>query len=253
MEPVIFTCRAESHILGSIVEGATMPSADDIWEWIHAPLEELKNDLSAEPDKLWETRRAEFLEHLGLSEPSQYPAIGHLLEHLDQLAEEDRATLISSGEIDSVAYQIAQQYDESEATGHGEPAATETSGYDEQAWHAYLAENGPYWNGTEEAWPQFREWFIYHATERGLGEPATALLDYLNAQPAAERITTFAQYSVTINPIAPQPEEPETGELSSQEIDDMMAEVLAENPELADIPEERRREIMAEILGQVQS
>lgn len=239
-------------MLGSI-EGATMPSADDIWEWIRTPLEELKNDLGAEPDKPWETRRAEFLEHLGLSEPSQYPVIEHLLEHLDQLAEDDRANLISSGEIDSLAYQLAQQYDVGDGhqdAGHAEPAAAETSGYDEQAWHAYLAENGPYWNGTEEAWDQFREWFIYHATERGLGEPATSLLDHLTAQPAAERITTFAQYGVTITPKA---SEPEPDGLSHEDIETAMAEVLAENPELADIPEERRREILAEVLGQVQS
>jgi hypothetical protein len=240
-----------------------MPSADDIWEWIQAPLEELKHALSAEPDKPWETRRAEFLEHLGLSEASQYPVIEHLFQHLDQLADDDRTNAITSGEIDSFAYQLAQQYGEGEDASHehhdaghmqqGEPAAAESPGYDEQAWHAYLAENGPYWNGTEEAWDQFREWFLYHATERGVGEPATELLDYLAAQPAAERITTLAQYGVTITPIVPEVGEPEPGELSHEDIDAAMAEVIAENPELADIPEERRREILAEVLGQVQS
>jgi hypothetical protein len=235
------------------IEGATMTSAADIWEWIRAPLDELKRDLSAEPDKSWETRRTELLEHLGLSDPSQYPLIEPLFQHLDEMTEEDRTNEINSGQIDSVAYELAQQYTVSQDAGQAQAAPAAAPTYDEQAWQAYLTENGPAWDGTAENWDQFTQWFRYYADERGLGDPATALIDYLTAQSAAERITTLAQYGVTINPAAAQAGQLETSQTSDQDADSIMADILEANPDLAGIPEERRREIMAEVFGQDQS
>jgi hypothetical protein len=74
------------------------------------------------------------------------------------------------------------------------------SRYDEQAWQVFLSENGTQWDGTEEGWDSFRQWFAYYAGEQGLSVPASALLDYLSAQPDAERIDTLGQYGVTITP-----------------------------------------------------
>src|SRR5690348_3617193 len=42
-------------MLGSI-EGATMPSADDIWEWIRTPLEELKFLARSSPEPTTPTK-----------------------------------------------------------------------------------------------------------------------------------------------------------------------------------------------------
>lgn len=65
--------------------------------------------------------------------------------------------------------------------------------YDEQSWQAFLTDNGPYWNGAEESWGDFTQWFLHHAEERALKDPATALIDYLDQQSALERIATLAQ------------------------------------------------------------
>jgi hypothetical protein len=173
-----------------------MSSAEDLWEWIREPLDGLRRDLEDEPDKSWDARRTELLDRLGLRDPDEYPMLKELFERLDEVDDDERANLIRSGELDSVAYELTQKHGAVQA----DDQAPAESGYDEQEWFAYLAENGPAWDGTEESWGQFREWFTFYAGERGLGEPARALVEHLDGQPAAERIATFAQYGVIIGP-----------------------------------------------------
>lgn len=216
-----------------------MTSAEELWEWIGTPLDELKRDFNDEPDKPWDTRRTEFLERLGLRDPDEHPMVGELFERFDQMGDDDRTNVINSGEIDSAAYELTRQHGVAQEAGQEQAPAE--SAYDEQAWQAFLTEKGPAWDGTEQSWAQFSQWFLYYAGERGLTEPATALVEYLNSQPAAERITTFAQYGVTITPAA--------GGASDDDLHSVMADILAEKPDLAAIPEERRRQLLAEVFG----
>jgi hypothetical protein len=92
--------------------------------------------------------------------------------------------------------------------------------YDEADWNAFLAENGPLWAGTEDTWSPWREWFAYTATERGLTEPATAFLTWLDTQP--DKVAAFAAYGVVITP----PEEPSVE--PELEILDSVSATLAE-------------------------
>lgn len=244
-----------------------MSTPDAVWEWIRPPLEELKQGYTDDPGKPWEELRQAFLSELGLQNASQNPVVEQLLEQLDEASEEERNTILGGDELDSLAYEIVQEH-----TAGDEAAGAGEAGYDEQAWQAYLAENGPQWDGTEESWDQFRQWFGYYADQQGLAAPATALLEYLTPQPAAERIAAFAQYGVTITPAkeaagqAPaaaaegEPAEPgeaagqvpeEAAALSPEQLGSIARELLEENPEFADIPEERRQEIMAEVLSEL--
>src|ERR1700722_6654215 len=59
------------------------------------------------------------------------------------------------------------------------PEAVESPG----AWNDYLAANGQYWDRTEEGWPQFRDWFLYYATEAGVPQTAKTFITYTEAQP----------------------------------------------------------------------
>jgi hypothetical protein len=183
-----------------------MSTPDDVWEWIRPPLEELKQGYTADPDMPWEERRQTFLRELELSDASQHPVVEQLLQRLDESPEEERNRILGSDELNSMAYQLAQEHGAGQEAAGGEAGYDEAApydeaaGYDEQAWQAYLAENGPQWDGTEDSWEQFRQWFGYYAGERGLSTPATAFLDYLTPQPAADRIATFAQYGVMITP-----------------------------------------------------
>ncbi len=68
--------------------------------------------------------------------------------------------------------------------------------YDEAAWNAFLPEFGAQWNGDEAAWAQFVEWFLYHAEDRSLAEPATAFVEYADVQP--DRVAVFAAYGIDI-------------------------------------------------------
>ena len=180
--------------------------------------------------------------------------IQELFVKLAEMSDADRAHAVESGDVETIVHELTarhgaepEQYGEQPQDIGEAETTTDESGYDEQAWGTYLSENGPAWDGTEQSWEQYTQWFLYYAEERGVKAPATALIDYLTAQPATERISTFAQYGVTITQAT---QEPDTAAAASAEIDTMMADVLAEDPSLADIPEERRREILAEVLGQ---
>lgn len=182
--------------------------SDEVWGWLHPALAELRSAA----DQPWDELRARFLEQLGLTDPAEQPAVAALLHWLDEMPDEDRTATLSSDQLDTAAYELVQ-------THAAEPAAQQAAedGYDEQAWQAFLTTNGPYWDGTAESWPAFRQWFEYHAAEQGLGSPATALLDFLEAQPAAERVTTFASYGVTITPAAAVQAEPAPAETAPAE------------------------------------
>jgi hypothetical protein len=81
--------------------------------------------------------------------------------------------------------------------GYGESAAAETRATEDLgAWNSYLATNGPRWNGSEEAWPQFCEWFLYYAAEAGVGESAAGFIAYLDTR--QDKIAVFGQYGVWI-------------------------------------------------------
>lgn len=81
-------------------------------------------------------------------------------------------------------------------TAAADPGA-EPAGYDEQAWVAFLAENGPRWNGDEASWEQFAAWFLHTAGEAGVGEPAGSLLEYLSGVP--DKVAEFGRYGVVID------------------------------------------------------
>jgi len=184
-----------------------MSTPDAVWEWIRPPFEEMNKDSGAP----WQERRQAFLGQLGLSDASQNPVVEQLLRRLDDAPQDERDKILDSDGLESLAHQIVQEHgvfgDQAGETQAGGQAA----GYDEQAWQAYLAGNGSQWDGAEESWDQFQQWFAYYAGQQGLAAPATALLDYLTALPAAQRIDTLAQYGVTITPPAGEPSAPEAG------------------------------------------
>ena len=173
-----------------------MSVQEDVWGWLHPALQDLRSTAG----QSWDERRARFLEQLGLADPAEQPAVAALLHWLDELPDEERATTLDSDQLDATAYELVQtpvsKPDDQHASGDG---------YDEQAWHTFLATNGPSWDGAAESWPAFRQWFEYHAAEQGLATAATALLEFLESQPASDRVATFASYGVTIATPAAQP------------------------------------------------
>ena len=258
-----------------------MSTPDDVWEWISHPLEELKKGYTDDPTQPWAERRQTFLQKLELSDASEDPVVEQLLERLDESSEADRNRILGSDELDSMAKQLVQEHGASQEAAEGEAA------YDEQEWQTYLEENGPEWDGTEDNWEEFQTWFAYDAGEHGLSTPAAELLALLTPQTAAERIATFAEYGVTItapeqadwaDEAAPAPAEEELGaqepaaqaqagpgpgeqeepgletqrpDLTSEQIDTIMKEVLAKNKDkgFEKIPPARRKELMDQVLG----
>jgi hypothetical protein len=221
---------------------------EDVWAWLSPALDGLKSVTEGS----WEDRRATFLEQLGLTDAAEHPVVADLLHQLDESPDEERNATLSSDHLDSWAYGLIQAH-----TAEPDDQGASASGYDEQAWHAFLVTNGSSWDGTAESWPAFRQWFEYHAAEQGLAEPSTALLDYLESQPATERVSTFASYGVTIAvhatggsadeqagtvPAAEEPEDELTGELAElrdlidtiPDADELIAEIEGMAEEVAE-------------------
>lgn len=73
--------------------------------------------------------------------------------------------------------------------------------YDEDAWATFLPEVGAQWNGQEDAWEPWVDWFVYHAQDRGLVAPAMAFVEYAAAQP--DKVAVFAAYGIDIEVPSP--------------------------------------------------
>jgi hypothetical protein len=103
-----------------------------------------------------------------------------------------------------------------EATGAADASDGETPGSAGGNWNEFLAENGPRWDGTEQAWGPFKEWFLYTAREQGVTQSAESFIAYVDAD--QDKAAVFAQYGVTIAPAPnPNPHEQEQDEGQEQE------------------------------------
>jgi hypothetical protein len=217
-----------------------MSTLDELWAWIYPPLRELTAERASNPDLSWAELRAHFVQGAGLQEPSDAPLVQDVIGQLELLSDDDRNALLDDGDrLDSFVYELAQRH--ADAGGDQQPQA-DPAAYDENAWQAYLAENGSYWNGEESSWPQFKEWLLYYATENGFGYPATNLVNLLDGQSAPERVAALAQYGVTIHP-SEQIAEPETDESGTEEI----RTLLAGDQEFSALPAAQQRQVLTQI------
>jgi len=212
-----------------------MPAADDVWALVAVPLDNLRADAAERPDVPWPERREGLRQEL--SAIAAGPVVADLLGWLDELSDADRTNLLAGDDFSAYAYQVVT---------HSAGEAPTDEGYDENAWFAFLTENGGRWDGTAESWDAFREWFVYHATEAGFSAPATSLLDYLRPLAPADRIGMFAQYGVAIQPAA-------TAGTLDPVAQQVMDRLLAAKPQYAEIPEARRVELVTAYLRERES
>ena len=213
-----------------------MTTTDDAWNWIYPAIQELKNTA----DQPWDQRRAHFLEQLGIHDAGDHAVTDELLRQLDELPDDERSALVESEQLDTLAYELIQ----AQGMESDEPA-TSGAEYDETAWQAYLTANGSHWDGKDDSWPAFREWFVYHAGDQGLSTPANALLDYLGGMSVAERVTAFGQYGVTI---AASETPPEDGDLDKML--DELAAMTEDIPGIEDLSDEEIARIISETINQ---
>jgi hypothetical protein len=130
------------------------------------------------------------------------------------------------------------------------PAAGQPQQEDYQAWNSYLAQNGPRWDGTEESWPQFREWFVYDAGQNQVGESAKG---FIALAESGDKREVFTSYGVTL-PAVSAASEPGGADyllqrLHREVMEPALTEVMAD-PELAALGEERLRELLAEVTAE---
>ncbi len=220
-----------------------MTTLDELWTWIYSPLHELVAERADNRDKSWIDLRAYFLERAELQDSADNSFVDDLLTQLDELSDSDREALLDSNDqLEAFAYAIAERH--AGADGAADAATAETAaGYDEAAWQQYLVENGAHWNGDEASWEQFKDWFLYYADEKGVAEPATALLSYLDSQPAEDRIATLAQYGVIIKQPQPAAEASEIDDSDTEAI----REMLGDDPMFADLSEDQLRQMFIEV------
>jgi hypothetical protein len=94
-------------------------------------------------------------------------------------------------------HRLAEMYLAEMAVARGDEGTVLEQGQvadDPAAWNAYLAANGPVWDGAEGAWQQFRDWFLYYAAEAGVKQSAQGFVDYVEAQ--QDKVAAFAQYGI---------------------------------------------------------
>lgn len=225
-----------------------MSTKTELVTWIEAALRELHTYRADHLNATWAELQSYFLQQLGISDAAQYPVIAALVRDLEQRPEDERAELLGDlDRLNELGAQFASQHADPEpaqaATAEQQPA------FDQNAWLAFLAECGPHWNGTDEHWAQFEPWLLGEANSRGFGPQTEALFAQVRGHGAAAVIELFRQYGVTIQ--APAQQQQRT-QASPEELAEAAAhELLAENPEFANIPADRRRELVAEVLAEM--
>lgn len=235
---------------------------DELWAWLYPSIQDLKQAWRDDPEASWESRRRELVEKLGLFDPAEHPVVLELCRRLDDLPDEEREVVLVSDELDALAYEVIEVHSASVADDAGQAAAGSSPNAVDESWNRFLDENLSAWNGTEESWQQFTAWFLYQAGEAGVGAPARELVAYLDVLPVSERVGAIAEYGVAVPASqagtgAEQPSEFDPAPAGSIELDpdaeSILAEVLDEHPELADIGEDRARELMAEVLMEAET
>jgi hypothetical protein len=226
-----------------------MSTKDELWQWLGEPLQELSRHRLERPDAEWQEHREFFLEKLSVTDPAPYPALDAVLRHLDELPVDERAGLLDNlDELTRVVDGFLDQYADAET--EEAPAAAE---FDQQAWWAFLAENAALWNGTDEHWAEFEPWLLSVAADHGYGEATESLLAPLRGQGAATVRAVLGEYGVVIAEQAPE-QDGQAEEVAlptpAEFADENMADLLAADPEFAELSEERRLALIAEVLAE---
>jgi len=144
---------------------------------------------------------------------------------------------------DQLTAEYQQLLDEESAA----PEEGQSEEYDEDAWSSYLAENATMWNGTEDTWTQFRDWFLHYANERGLGVPAGAFLDYADSQ--GDKAAVFAQYGITLPTSAPAAITADADAVAAAVADRIRSRLLAEVPGAADLTPGQLQQLIDSVLS----
>ncbi|OLF14671.1 hypothetical protein [Actinophytocola xanthii] len=211
---------------------------------------------------------AEWHELLGLSTPSADDArwtelLARIAEVADSVGTPTEGlgqAIVDNGDVEelraaiaSVVWpEVAEPAAVAESEQGPEGIAAEMAQEDPDAWNTYLRTNGASWDGNDESWPAFVEWFLYYANEQGVGASARTFCDYATANGPRE---VLAQYGVTVAAPATAGE-PGTAapEMTVDQAvaafgPDVFAEFRKQNPELADISDEELQVMMAEVLA----
>lgn len=263
-----------------------MPATEDaLSAWIWQPIEQLRQQIQYQPDRPWSEHSASLLNDLGLSDPQQHPLTELLYRHLDtNYQQDDQAVQVffASTAIDEwlrwAIPELAASWQDAGQTGPDGGQDTTAAGddqYDPAAWQAFLSTNAILWDGTDATWQQFVDWFCYQAAGHGFGAPATGLVEHLRPMTAAERVSVlYHTYQVPLNVAVPAPTDvrdadrgtgatvgagrpesatqPPAGRAPTPAEAHQAAEALvAERPEFAGIPADRRAELIAEVLSEL--
>jgi hypothetical protein len=219
-----------------------MASLDELWAWLYEPLRELAIHYRDDPDADADALPPSFLERLGLGSVTDHPLVEDLSQQLTGLAaDERRALLADEDRLSAFAYEIAGHHAAAEPESDGGTTATD------EDWFAFLAENGPHWDGQEESWAQFREWFAYHAQERGLDASADG---FLAAAESGDKHAVFAAYGIAVpTPAAVGDPTALATQLTTDVITPLVAQLRAESPLFADLDDEQLRAMVGESLA----
>jgi hypothetical protein len=229
-----------------------MSTKDELWQWLGEPLKELRQHRLDQPDLEWSARREFFLERLSISDPAGYPAVDALLRDLEERPVEQRDELLAdSDELTRLTDGYVDQFAETESEAAGEAE------FDQEAWWAFLTEHASGWNGTDEHWVDFEPWLLALAADHGFGEATESLLVPLRTQGAAAVRAVLAEYGVQVAEpeLSAEPAAEEQAaevELPTPEefAEANMADLLAEDPDFAELSEERRMALIAEVLAE---
>lgn len=133
------------------------------------------------------------------------------------------------------------------ASAGGTGGAEAPTEEDPSAWNDFLIANGPAWDGSDESWGPFVEWFVYEADVAGVGRSARAFCEYATSN---EPRAVFAQYGVAVGRGAAPAEADDVAALMQRVSGEILAEFRQQYPDLADIDDAEVLAILNDVVQQ---
>ncbi|EWC61646.1 hypothetical protein UO65_3004 [Actinokineospora spheciospongiae] len=161
---------------------------------------EVYQDLDSAGSSDFDALRAALLDRAAVE---GFPAAG---EELARYAEGNGGVELFRAAQDAGVATLAAELRGMAAATEAEPEVDDTA-YDEGEWAAFLQEYGPSWDGQEENWSGFVDYFLFYAAERGVAAPARSFVEY--AADSGDRVGFFAGYGIAIATAAEPEAEPD--------------------------------------------
>jgi hypothetical protein len=162
---------------------------DDAAQLFYAAKDAFERLAADGAERDWERYAREF-EDLGLDD-----VIYRLRQNAEVFGMDPGEIVAAFGESDP--NELSAYYEQvAGARQGGEGDGSPEQEFDQAAWEQLLGQASAWWDGAEETWQQFVDYFVYQGTELGIAQAAQDLVDFVVN--SGDKVEALRQYGVDV-------------------------------------------------------